>query len=341
MLGQFYRIDGDILERSYKEHLSGFREWVEMEHADKYLVFPENFGPQMSIDETSTKDGELFTILSNKEGHGRKGSIAVMVRGTKRVDVVNAIMLVPKETRRKVKEVTLDFSSGMAVIVEEAFPWAMRVLDRFHMQRMVVDAVNELRTKHKREAMKEDVDARKAHALSEKKRIAHALRCSKRYYETHPGPFKRPYKPVELSNGDTVPELLERSSKLLATSPDKWSEKQKERVKILFEMYPDIKDAYALSHGLRVIFNNRKATKRTAKASLDEWCKKAAKFNASFKVIASTFETRQEDLLNYFINRSTNASAESLNTKIKVFRSQLRGIVDLKFFLFRLTKIYA
>ena len=47
------------------------------------------------------------------------------------------------------------------------------------------------------------------------------------------------------------------------------------------------------------------------------------------------------DILNFFDNRSTNASAESFNAKIKNFRAQLRGIFDIKYFLFRLQKIYA
>ncbi len=47
------------------------------------------------------------------------------------------------------------------------------------------------------------------------------------------------------------------------------------------------------------------------------------------------------DILNFFDNRSTNASAESFNAKIKNFRAQLRGISDVKYFLFRLQKIYA
>ena len=47
------------------------------------------------------------------------------------------------------------------------------------------------------------------------------------------------------------------------------------------------------------------------------------------------------DILNFFDNRSTNASAESFNAKIKNFRAQLRGIFDIKHFLFRLQKIYA
>jgi len=46
-------------------------------------------------------------------------------------------------------------------------------------------------------------------------------------------------------------------------------------------------------------------------------------------------------ILNYFNNRSTNASAESFNAKIKEFRAMFRGVRDVRFFLFRLTKLYA
>ena len=44
--------------------------------------------------------------------------------------------------------------------------------------------------------------------------------------------------------------------------------------------------------------------------------------------------------LNYFVNRSTNAAAESLNSKMKGFRSELRGVRDLPFFLYRCTMIF-
>ncbi|WP_424057726.1 transposase [Pedobacter sp.] len=52
-------------------------------------------------------------------------------------------------------------------------------------------------------------------------------------------------------------------------------------------------------------------------------------------------QNNYETILNYFDNRSTNASAESFNAKIKAFRAQFRGVRNVKFFLFRLTKIYA
>jgi hypothetical protein len=44
---------------------------------------------------------------------------------------------------------------------------------------------------------------------------------------------------------------------------------------------------------------------------------------------------------NFFDNRSTNASAESFNAKIKSFRATLRGVNNIPYFLFRLKNIYA
>ncbi len=61
----------------------------------------------------------------------------------------------------------------------------------------------------------------------------------------------------------------------------------------------------------------------------------------NFCTVATTIADRQGEILNYFINHATNASAESLNAKIKFFRAQLHGGVDVMFFLFRLTNINA
>jgi hypothetical protein len=47
------------------------------------------------------------------------------------------------------------------------------------------------------------------------------------------------------------------------------------------------------------------------------------------------------DIVNYFNNRSTNASAESFNAKVNRFRNNFRGVTDRAFFLFRLTHIFA
>lgn len=341
-LESYYKIDGDTLERAYKEHLSGYMHWEDKVHADKYLLFPENFGPRMSIDETSTKDGELFTILSNKEAHGRKGCIAAIISGTSVEDVVDALTLVPDDIRKEVVEITMDFSSSMAAIAEEAFPWAYRVLDRFHMQKMAIDAVNNLRIKHKREAMAAENRARKMHKIKEKARRTKLMKAPYFKDENHSLPQMRTFIPERLPNGDTLPELLSRSRYLIMMSPNNWTEKQKARAELLFKLYPDIKTAFGLSHSLRVIFSNKNASTVSARNSMAEWYDKVRKFrNEDMNVLADTLQAREDELLNYFLFRSTNASAEALNTKIKAFRAQLRGIIDLKFFLFRLTRIYA
>ena len=61
----------------------------------------------------------------------------------------------------------------------------------------------------------------------------------------------------------------------------------------------------------------------------------------SFNTIKNTIQVNYNTILNYFNNRTTNASAESFNAKIKAFRSQFRGVRSKKFFLYRLSQIYA
>ncbi|MGE9310511.1 transposase [Niabella sp. CJ426] len=61
----------------------------------------------------------------------------------------------------------------------------------------------------------------------------------------------------------------------------------------------------------------------------------------SFRTVSRTIETHYLGILNFFNNRSTNASAESFNAKIKVFNASVRGVRDINCFLFRLAKIYA
>ena len=61
----------------------------------------------------------------------------------------------------------------------------------------------------------------------------------------------------------------------------------------------------------------------------------------SFNVIAATFHEHYNEILNFYNNRSSNAMAESFNAKIKLFRANLRGVADKKFFLFRIANLYA
>ena len=96
-----------------------------------------------------------------------------------------------------------------------------------------------------------------------------------------------------------------------------------------------------LTDELRRIYSSTKI-KGVAYTKLAHWYKHVEDAGYdSFQVVKQTIYENYIDILNFFDNRSTNASAESFNAKIKNFRAQLRGISDVKYFLFRLQKIYA
>lgn len=334
-----YFVDGDNYEKAYKNHLSGFREWSELEHSDEWLVFPENIGQHVSIDETCLSAGEVYTIVCNKEAHGRKGSIIAIVRGTKAKEVIKALEKIQEMLRMSVVEVTLDFSDSMHSIVEKCFPNAMRTLDRFHHQQFCLEALQEVRREYRREQMTKDANDREEHRL----RMKELAKNDGPWIDEDGNPIRRNAKfyPKRLENEETRAELLARSKGLLMMSPNKWTDTQKERAEILFREFPAIKTAFSLTHSLRMIFS-QKCSKEQGAESLRSWYGKVAEFgNKAFNDIAAAMYDRENEILNYFVNRSTNASAESFNAKVKQFRALLRGIIDRKFFLFRLTKIYA
>ncbi|MCL2597070.1 MAG: transposase [Paludibacter sp.] len=81
--------------------------------------------------------------------------------------------------------------------------------------------------------------------------------------------------------------------------------------------------------------------KDAARLSLARWYNQVAEAEfKSFNTISDTIYEHYEEILNFFNNRSTNASAESFNAKIKAFRASLRGVNDMKFFLFRVANIW-
>lgn len=317
-LEDFYHIDGHTFEKQYKEVLSGFREWDQLEHADEWLLFPDNIGPRLAIDESSLSNGELYTFITNRDAHTRECSLVAVVAGTKSEDVVAVLQRIDEVLRNTVEEVTLDLSDSMRKIVRTAFPKASRVIDRFHIQKLACDAVQELRIKHRWDVIQQANDEMEEAKLNGEN-----------------------YVPYRYSNGDTRKELLIRSRYLLFKSANNWTERQKQRAGILFEEYPDIKTAYGLSHSLRMIFT-KNTIKDAARLSMARWYNKveAAGFH-SFNVIAATFYEHYDEILNFYNNRSSNAMAESFNAKLKLFRANLRGVIDKKFFLFRIANLYA
>lgn len=98
---------------------------------------------------------------------------------------------------------------------------------------------------------------------------------------------------------------------------------------------------YKVMQRLRKIFN-QKADYLKGGAMLMKWFKDVEALGREhFNTVVRTFKNNYKTIVNYFRSRATNASAESFNAKIKMFRTQLRGISDPLFFIFRLCKLFA
>jgi len=316
-IAKFLHLPTKEFEKQYKDHLSGFHDWNQKDHAEDWLLFSKNIGTHLSIDETSISNGELYTVLTNKAAKGGKGSLVATVEGTKSKEILAVLSKIFLKERLGVKEITLDFSSSMESAARMAFPNAKIVTDRFHVQKLVSEALQEMRVKLRWEAIEE-----------ENKLVKKAKEEGKYYY------------PKTYSNGDTKKQLLARSRYLLFRPKSKWTDRQKERSVILFKEYPDIKKGYELSMMFRNYYESSQ-TKKDARERLNKWYKKVEEKDfGAFITAAEYIRNHEETVLNYFTNRSTNASAESFNAKIKGFRALVRGVRDKKFFLFRVAKIY-
>ena len=67
-------LNGQTLRKQYKERISGYRTWGQLGHAEAYMLFPDNFGADLSLDETCLSNGEVLPSLPTRpptEARGR------------------------------------------------------------------------------------------------------------------------------------------------------------------------------------------------------------------------------------------------------------------------------
>jgi len=241
-----------------------------------------------------------------------------MVKGVKSEEVIKIIQMISLEKRKQVKYISVDMANSMEKIANICFPDACVVTDRFHVAKLISEAVQDIRIKHRWKAIDK-----------ENQMIENAKKEAIKYI------------PSKYENGDTEKQLLARSRYLLFKTNKKWTDSQKIRAEILFRQYPEIHKAYKLSMMFRNIYETAK-DKRHAKILLNNWYDKIKSSKLkSFNSAANSVKNHEQTILNYFPNKVTNALAENFNSKIKAFRATFRGVRDLSFFLFRVANIFA
>lgn len=271
----------------------------------------------MSIDELSLSKGELYTFVTNKKGKGKQGTLVAVINGTLSKDIIDTLMKLSADKRLQVKEVTLDMAKNMELAVKQVFTNATLVTDRFHVVKLAMEALQHIRVNLRWEALDKENEAIKLAKEQQTK-----------------------YEPKVLENGESPKQLLARSKYILAKKPNDWTANQTQRAALLFKHFTPLKTAYRHTLDFRNIYEN--THKDTAKIAFEKWIDKINEAGMKhFYTVANTVKYNLDNILNFFNNRNTNANAESFNSKIKLFRANIRGVTDTKFFLFRLYKLFA
>jgi transposase len=208
-------------------------------------------------------------------------------------------------------------ANNMNLTAKICFPNAKIVTDRFHVVKLVMEALQHVRVEYRWKAIENE---NKAIEIAKKNSVKH--------------------KAVILSNGDTTKQLLARSRYIIAKKPKDWTENQKQRAELLFNLYPIIESAYKHTLEFRNIYEEKCKTR--ADKRFKHWFEDTQKLRIkNFNIAVNSIKHHYENILNFFDNRNTNANAESFNSKIKLFRANQRGVRDVQFFLFRLEKLFA
>ena len=117
--------------------------------------------------------------------------------------------------------------------VKTVFPKAMLVNDRFHVQQLMTDAIDQMRIGLRWEVLAQENKAIKEHR--ERRKAAHSVEEKDRIGE---------WKPERMENGETKPKVMARSRHIILMHKSKWNAQQQARAAILFRMFQRLEEAY-------------------------------------------------------------------------------------------------
>jgi transposase len=273
-----------------------------------------NLGKHLSIDDKNIK-GEGYTIIANKE----TGKIVLMIMTRKAQIICDVLGKIPLKLRLGVETISKDLAQNYDWVSRTMFPHAIRIADKFHVLKLMFDALQAIRTKERQKILTEEREAYEAEKVLAKKENRKTQRIV----------YKR------FSNGETKKEILARGRWLLFKKSEDWTPSQEARSKLLFELFPEIKTAYDYFLIFRKIYDYTDLEK--ARPELDKWIHDGKNINISeVKNFVSSIERNLPEILAYFSTLQTNAFAESLNAKIQRFVTSAFGFNDRDLFHFRL-----
>jgi len=292
---------------------------------------PEHFDSHMAIDEKHI-NGEFYTVITN----AATGKTALLCSTIKASELKICLSKFDITTLDKVEYVTLDLSPTFEKVVNENFPKAIQIADKFHVVKNGIEYLQAIRIRLKQQELKNQREEQTAHEIKYKESKNTRLIGPKMI-------ISKTYHPKRLSNGETTPELLSRSRYLMVIDPNKWNEYQVKRATLLFENFPELKQAVDEINCFRNWYKPKPAEYEPFENErmLGNWIDLVENNETNeIKNFRNLVVNHEQRILNYHRHgNKTNAIAESVNAKIKEAIRKNNGSRDLDFFHFRLGMI--
>jgi transposase len=257
----------------------------------------------MCIDEKMI--GKRYTLIFS---NWQTGKIALLLDSLDPILIKEAFNHLDQNKLQEVQGIACDMSPMMKSICREKMPNASIVIDKFHVIKHLLDALQSVR-----------------------------LDIKKRIKEEELPNLKNP-------NGWTDLELLEKTRYSLYKQKDTLSVEELELLNKVLEKYPELQKAYEITNALRKWYDKKNVgnSKERMKKLLYNWYNevKKLKIKAMIKV-KNMIERHQEKILNYFNNGQTNAQAENLNARIQRLITNSYGTRNREFLFYRLQIYFA
>ena len=191
-------------------------------------------------------------------------------------DIREVLVSWGSEVLNQIEEVSIDLWLPYKKLVEELMPNANVTADRFHVMKQVNDELDTMRKTEKKAAASLD-------NKSEKERIL---------------------------------EALNKSKYSLIKNEDFFNEKQREKLKSVQEVSPNLAKMHALKEQFRDIFETTKSWGDSIIKLLDWMYDAISYFPKSLSTIVRWFG----EIVGYFDGRTTSGAVEGINNKLKLIK---------------------
>jgi transposase len=317
---------------------------------------------RICVDETSYRKGHSYiTVVYDME----KNQVVWVHENHGQEIFAQFCELLTEEERAQIEIVAGDGAKWIDWCTKKYFPNATRCVDVFHVVEWANEALDDVRTntaiKARRDYSRQKEAFRKAEAEQAQRRAeaekelaampkrgrhskrrkeleaflkAQALLAS---FETsrEKGPGRPPKEQFSPEHQEILDDLAQRAKDIkssryaLGHKPEKRTEKQTEKLKLIENSYPDLYRAYQLKEALRIILHMKNSDLATEE--LDNWISDASVCGLKpMQALAEKISRHRENILNSIHFQSNSAKSESTNTTIKTLIKIARGFRNLE-----------